>query len=165
MRKILIGLFLLSSISAFAQVKRDKFLEKYAGNLKITYQRTIDMEKEDTRYSVFLSFQNDKYKTLTDIKVIGLYSVADIEAITKDMKNVFKQMFSGEKTNMDWTREKYKMTLYDFTTSMYFAEAKGTGGYTIMPKRAVSDFIEIISTIDFGKETLLPAKTIDELVP
>lgn len=164
MKKILLGLLVLLSISVSAQVKRDKFLEKYAGNLKITYQRTIDLEKEDTRYSVFLSFQNDKYKTLTDIKVIGLYSVADIEACVKDMKSVFKQMFSGEKTNMDWTRDKYKITLYDFTTSMYFAEAK-SGGYTIMPKRAVADFIEIISTIDFGKEVLLPAKTIDELVP
>ena len=165
MRKILIGLFVLLSFSVSAQVKRDKFLEKYAGNLKITYQKITDMDNDKITYSVYLSFQNDKYKTLTDIKVIGLYSVADIEAITKDMKNVFKQMFSGEKTNMDWTREKYKMTLYDFTTNMYFAEAKGTGGYTIMPKRAVSDFIEIISTIDFGKDILLPSKTIDELIP
>jgi hypothetical protein len=165
MKNILIGLFVLLSISASAQVKRDKYLEKVAGNLKITYQKITDMDNDKITYSVYLSFQNDKYKSLTDIKVIGLYSAADIEAITKDMKNVFKQMFSGEKTNMDWTREKYKMTLYDFTTNMYFAEAKGTGGYTIMPKRAVSDFIEIISTIDFGKETLLPAKSIEELIP
>jgi hypothetical protein len=165
MKNILIGLFLLLSISVSAQVKRDKYLEKVAGNLKITYQKITDMDNDKITYSVYLSFQNDKYKSLTDIKVIGLYSAADIEAITKDMKNVFKQMFSGEKTNMDWTREKYKMTLYDFTTNMYFAEAKGTGGYTIMPKRAVSDFIEIISTIDFGKDILLPSKTIDELIP
>jgi hypothetical protein len=164
MKKILLGLLMLVSISVTAQVKRDKFIEKYAGNLKITYQRTTDIENNDTRYGVFLSFQNDKYKTLTDIKVIGLYSVADIDAIVKDMKIVFKQMFSGEKNNMDWTRDKYKMTLYDFTTSMYFTEAK-TGGYTIMDRRAVSDFIEIISTINFGKDTLLPSKTIDELIP
>jgi DNA mismatch repair ATPase MutL len=94
-----------------------------------------------------------------------LYSVADIEAISKDMKVVFKQMFSGQKVDMDWTREKYKINLYDFSSDMYFLEAKGTGGYTIMNRRAVSDFIEIISTIDFGKETLLPAKSIEELVP
>ena len=92
-------------------------------------------------------------------------TVADIEQCTKDMKTAFKQMFSGEKVNMDWMRERYKLTLYDFTSELYFAEAKGTGGYTIMSKRAVSDFIEIISTIDFGKEVLLPAKTINELVP
>jgi hypothetical protein len=165
MKKILIGLFVLLSISVSAQVKRDKLIEKYAGNLKITYQRTIDMDKGDTRYGVFFTFQNEKYKTLTDIKVVGLYSVADIEAISKDMKVVFKQMFSGQKVDMDWTREKYKINLYDFSSDMYFLEAKGTGGYTIMNRRAVSDFIEIISTIDFGKETLLPAKSIEELVP
>jgi hypothetical protein len=165
MKNILIGLFVLLSISGSAQVKREKFIEKYAGNLKITYQRTIDMDKGDTRYGVFLSFQNEKYKTLTDIKVVGLYSVADIEAITKDLKIAFKQMFTGQKVDMNWTREKYKLNLYDFSSDMYFVEVKGTGGYTIMNRRAVSDFIEIISTIDFGKEILLPAKTIDELVP
>ena len=165
MKKILLGLLVLLSISVSAQVKRDKFLEKYAGNLKITYQRTIDMDKGDTRYGVFLSFQNDKYKTLTDIKVIGLYSVVDIEQCTKDMKTAFKQMFSGQKVDMDWTRDKYKLALYDFSSELYLSEAKGTGGYTIMSKRAVSDFIELISTIDFGKEILLPSKTIDELVP
>jgi hypothetical protein len=47
---------------------------------------------------------------------------------------------------------------------LYFYDVEGVGEYTIMSKRAVSDFIEIISTIDFGKQTLLPAKTIEELV-
>ena len=167
MKNIIIGLFLFcfSTISAFAQVKRDRFIEKYAGNLKITYQRTIDMDKGDTFYSVLFSFQNDKYKTLTDTKVILLSNIADVEQCVKDIKSVFKQMFSGQKVDMEWTRDKYKMTLYDFTSDMYFADTKGTGGYTIMNKRAVSDFIEIISTINFGKETLLPSKTIDELMP
>lgn len=165
MKKILLVFLVLLSLSASAQVKREKFLEKYAGNLKITYQKIIDMEKEITTYVVYLTFQNDKYKTLTDIKVIGLYNVADIEQFTKDMKIAFKQMFSGQKVDMDWRRDKYKLTLYDFSSELYLSEAKGTGGYTTMSKRAVSDFIEIISTIDFGKEILLPSKTIDELVP
>jgi hypothetical protein len=165
MKKMLLCLLILVSISVSGQVKRDKFIEKYAGNLKITYQRTTDIENNDTRYGVFLSFQNDKYKTLTDTKIVLLTSVAEIEQCKKDIKAVFKQMFSGEKVDMDWTRDKYKMTLYDFTGDMYFAEAKGTGGYTIMNRRAVSDFIEILYTIDFGKSTLLPSKTIDELIP
>ena len=53
----------------------------------------------------------------------------------------------------------------NFSGDMYFTEGKGTGGYTIMSRRHVSDFIEILSTIDFGKDILLPSKTIDELIP
>lgn len=164
MKSISLVIFLFCSISLSAQVKRDKFLEKNAGNLKITYQKITDMDKDITSYVVYLSFQNEKYKSLTDIKVVGLYNVADIEQCKKDMKSAFKQMFGG-KVNMDWMRERYKLTLFDFTSDLYFYDVKGVGGYTIMSKRAVSDFIEIISTIDFGKETLLPAKTIEELVP
>jgi hypothetical protein len=164
MKNILIGLFVLLSISVFAQKKTDKILEKRVGNLSILYQKITYIDNDKITYMVFFVFQNDKYRSITDTKVIGLYSVADVEQCTKDMINVYKQMSTGEKTNMDWAREEYKMTLFDFSNSMYFAEAKGTGGYTIMPKNAVSNFIKTISTIDFGKETLLTAKTIDELI-
>jgi len=164
MKSILLVIFLLCSVSLSAQVKRDKFLEKKAGNLKITYQKITDMDKDITTYVVYLTFQNEKYESITDIKVVGLYNVADIEQCKKDMKTAFKQMFTSEKVTMDWIRAKYKLSLYDFTSNLYFYDVKGVGGYTIMSKRAVSDFIEIISTIDFGKETLLPAKSIEELV-
>jgi hypothetical protein len=33
-----------------------------------------------------------------------------------------------------------------------------------MSKKHISGLMELVSTIDFGKETLLPAKTIDELI-
>ena len=56
------------------------------------------------------------------------------------------------------------MGLYDFSNNLYFAEAKGTGGYTMMSKKNVGELMELVSTIDFGKETLLTAKTIDELI-
>ena len=164
MKNLLLGLFILLSTSLFAQVKREKFIEKYAGNLKITYQKTTDVESNDIRYGVFLLFQNDKYKTLDDTKIVLLTSVVELEQCKKDVISAFKQMFGG-KVDMSWVRDKYKIHLYDFSSDMYFIEGKGTGGYVIMNRRAVSDFIEIISTINFGKDTLLPSKTIDELIP
>jgi hypothetical protein len=164
MKKMLLCLLILVSISVSGQVKREKFIEKYAGNLKITYQKTIDVESNDIRYGVFLLFQNDKYKTLDDTKIVLLTSVVELEQCKKDVISAFKQMFSG-KVDMSWVRDKYKINLYDFSGDMYFTEGKGTGGYTIMSRRAVSDFIEILSTIDFGKDILLPSKTIDKLIP
>lgn len=97
-------LFLLCSLTFSVHVKRDKFLEKNAGNLKITYQKITVMDKDITTYVVYLTFQNEKYKSITDIKFIGLYNVADIEQCKKDMKTAFKQMFSVDKLNMDWMR-------------------------------------------------------------
>jgi hypothetical protein len=99
-------LFLFCSLTLSAQVKRDKFLEKNAGNHKITYQKITDMDKDITTYVVYLTFQNEKYKSITDIKLVGLYNVSDIEQCKKDMKTAFKQMFSVDKVNMDWMLSK-----------------------------------------------------------
>ena len=163
MKRILLGLLVLLSVSLSAQVKRDNFIDKFAGNLKITYQRISNLDNGDTKYYVFLSFQNINNR-LIDIKTVALFSIADMEVCVKDMKSVFRQMSTSEKVNMDWTRDKYKITLYDFTNKMHFTEPR-TGGSTTISKRNVSDLLEIMSTIDFGKETLLPSKTIYELVP
>jgi hypothetical protein len=165
MKRLLLALLVLVSISVNAQIKRDKYIDKYAGgNVKLTYQRSVDLDKGDTSYMVFFIFSNAKYTSITDTKVIGLYDKVSIEQWLKDMKNAYKQMNTGEKTNIDWTRDKYKLTLYDFSNNLYFAEAKGTGGYTMMSKKNVGELMELVSTIDFGKETLLTAKTIDELI-
>lgn len=165
MKKVLLGLLVLLSISASAQIKRDKFIDRYAGgNVKLTYLRSVDLDKGDTTYMVFFIFQNAKYTSITDTKIIGLYDKASIEQWMKDMRSAYKQMITGEKVSIDWTRDKYKLTLYDFSNNLYFAEAKGTGGYTMMSKKNVAELMEFVSTIDFGKETLLPAKTIDELI-
>ena len=87
------------------------------------------------------------------------------EVSKEDLRdNKINQVLGSEKTNIDWTRDKYKLTLYDFSNNLYFAEAKGTGGYTMMSKKNVGELMELVSTIDFGKETLLTAKTIDELI-
>ena len=83
MKKVLLGLLVLVSISASAQVKRDKFIDKYAGgNVKLTYQRSIDLDKGDTSYMVFFIFSNAKYTSITDTKVIGLYDKASIEPVS-----------------------------------------------------------------------------------
>jgi hypothetical protein len=165
MKKLLLGLLVLVSISVNAQTKRDKFIDRYAGgNVKLTYQRSIDLDKGDTLYMVFFIYQNAKYSTITDTKVIGLYNKEELAQFVKDMKTAYKQMITGEKVSIDWSRDKYKLSLYDFTNNLYLAEAKGTGGYSIMSKKNVAEMLELVTTIDFGKETLLPAKTIEEIL-
>ena len=80
------------------------------------------------------------------------------------MKSAYKQILTGEKVDMDWNREEYKLTLYNFSKNLILTEGKGTGGYTLLSKNNVRDLMELVSTVDFGKETLLPAKSVDELI-
>jgi hypothetical protein len=165
MKKVLLGFLVLVSISVNAQTKRDKFIDRYAGgNVKLTYQRSIDLDKGDTTFMVFFIYQNAKYSAITDTKIIGLYSKEELAQFVKDMKTAYKQMLTGEKVSIDWSRNEYKLRLFDFTNDLYLIEAKGTGGYSIMTKKHVAEMLELVSTIDFGKETLLPAKTIDEII-
>lgn len=152
------------SVSINAQVKRDYFINENAGNLKLIYQRNVDLDKGDTIYMVMFLFQNAKYTSITDTKVIGLYDKPTLEQWMKDMKTAYKQMLTGEKVSIDWARDNYKLTLYDFTNNLYLTEPKGTGGYIPMTKKHVVDLMQSASRIDFGKDILLPAKTIEELI-
>jgi hypothetical protein len=165
MKKVLLGLLLLGSISVNSQIKREKFIDKEAGgNVTLKYQRSVDLDKGDTTYMVYFIFQNAKYTSITDTKIIAFYEKSSIAQLMKDMKSAYKQMITGEKVSIDWNREKYKLNLYDFSNDLYLIEGKGTGGYTMMSKKDVADLMEALSTIDFGMGTLLPAKTIDELI-
>jgi hypothetical protein len=164
MKNLITIILILFSINSFGQMKRDKFIEKNIGGVKLIYQRAVDIEKGDSTYVLFFSFQNAKYSRLTDIKIIGLFSRNAIEQWMKDMKSAYKQILTGEKVDMDWNREEYKLTLYNFSKNLILTEGKGTGGYTLLSKNNVRDLMELVSTVDFGKETLLPAKSVDELI-
>jgi hypothetical protein len=162
MKKILLGLLILISIPTFAQNKIDKIIEKDAGNIRIIYQSISNLDSGDIKYYLLFSFQNIDNRFI-DIKSIAFFNISEMELLVKDMKSVFKQMSIGDKVNMDWTRQRYKIILYDFSNKMHFTDLR-TGGSTTISKRNLSDLLEIMSTIDFGKKTLLTGKTIDELI-
>lgn len=164
--KLIISVFLLIFfLSGFSQTKREKFIDVYAGgNVKLTYQATIDLDKKDTTWGAYLIFQNAKYTSITDTKVIALYDKETINQFLKDLISAFKQMNLGEKVSLSWARDKYILNLYDFSKDLYLQESKGTGGYIPMSKKNVGDLIIQISTIDFGSPVLLPIKTVDELI-
>ena len=170
MKKILLGLLILISLPTFAQNKIDKIIDKKAGNITITYQSISNLDNGDVKYYLLFSFQNIDNRFL-DIRAIAFFNISEMELLVKDMKSAFKQMSIGEKVNMDWTRQRYKIILYDFSNKMHFTAFKtgggsisGASGSTAISKRNLSDLLEIMSTIDFGKETLLAGKTIDELI-
>jgi hypothetical protein len=134
----------------YAQKKRVTISESKIGGLSNSYTKSINLETKDTIYSVFSGFQNEEYKTITDIKYIAFSNNENLQEFIKDLKNVLIEMES--KVSISWKREYYKLDLYDFSNELYLQEAPKKGkGYTLLTKNQVSEYIVWLETIDFGK--------------
>jgi hypothetical protein len=134
----------------YAQKKRVTISESKIGGLSNSYTKSINLETKDTIYSVFSVFQNEEYKTITDIKYIAFSNNENLQEFIKDLKNVLIEMES--KVSISWKREYYKLDLYDFSNELYLQEAPKKGkGYTLLTKNQVSEYIVWLETIDFGK--------------
>jgi hypothetical protein len=134
----------------YAQKKRVTISESKIGGLSNSYTKSINLETKDTIHSVFSGFQNEEYKTITDIKYIAFSNNENLQEFIKDLKNVLIEMES--KVSISWKREYYKLDLYDFSNELYLQEAPKKGkGYTLLTKNQVSEYIVWLETIDFGK--------------
>jgi len=134
----------------YAQKKRVTISESKIGGLSNSYTKSINLETKDTIYSVFSGFQNEEYKTITDIKYIAFSNNENLKEFIKDLKNALIEMES--KVSISWKREYYKLDLYDFSNELYLQEAPKKGkGYTLLTKNQVSEYIVWLETIDFGK--------------
>ena len=163
MKKVLLALLVLVSISGKAQIKREKFINTNVGGITFSYGRSIDLDKGDTTYMVFLLFQNAKYSSITDTKILSFYDAASIAMFIKDLKSAYKQMSSGEKIDISWNRDTYKMNLYNFSNSLYLYGDRPEG-YTNVTLKSLSSILELFYTIDFGKVDKLPSKSIEEIM-
>lgn len=154
MKKLLLGALLLVAFTSNAQIKREKFIEKYAGRVQVLYQRSINIDKEDTMYMVFLVYQNAKYSTIADTKIIGIYQNEELAKLIKDLTTAYNEMSKGEKVELEWSRDKYRLALYNFSNNLYLYEAKGSSGYTMLNKKEIVQMVELLSSIDIGNTNL-----------
>ena len=88
MKKNICTIFLLIGFVNFgiAQVKSVKLLDNRIANIHLIYEKSIDLEKGDTLYMVYMGFQNARYSSITDIKSIALF---DIETLNEFLKDLF----------------------------------------------------------------------------
>lgn len=153
MKKIILFLVmsLAFSVSGNAQKKRVTILESKIGLLSLTYGKTIDLESITTDYYLYIGFQNQKYTTITDIKYVFITNDDDLKGLIKDLKMALTEMQT--KQNIEWTKELYKLTLYDFTSNLYFCESPKKGsGSTSISKKDVEKLIIWLESIEIGKE-------------
>ena len=152
MKKILFIsiLFLCYANSLMAQKKRVDVSKSNIGSLMSTYVKSIDLEVKDTVYYVYIGFQNEKYKTITDAKSIFLTKDVEVKALIKDLKTAVLEMET--KQNIEWRKELYVLALYDFSNRLYISEKPTKGsGYTTISKKEVEELIKWLESFEFGK--------------
>lgn len=150
MKKIILLFVLAFSLSINAQLKRVVISETEIGEVSAKYLKSINTETKDTLFLAYLGFQNQKYKSFTDIKSIYFTSQDEINEFVSDLKNVSKEMDS--KAEMSWNRTNYSMILFDFANLVYLYQAPRKGsGYTTLNKKHVDKLIEWLESIEFRK--------------
>lgn len=153
MKKIILFLVmsLVFSVSGKAQQKRVTILESKIGLLKPSYSKTIDLETKTTLYYLYIGFQNQKYKSITDSKSVFITNDADLKNLIKDLKMAMPEMES--KQNIEWKKDLYILALYDFSDKLYFCESPKKGsGYTTISKKEVEELILWLESFQFGIE-------------
>lgn len=157
MKKNICTIFLLIGLVNFsnAQVKSVKLLNNRIAKIHLIYEKSIDLEKGDTLYMVFMGFQNARYSSITDIKSIALFDIETVNEFLKDLLNAKKQMELGEKITMAWDRAHYQLQLHDFTKDLSFGDKDGRG-YTWLNINNLNKLISTLNRFKFGSDQILP---------
>jgi hypothetical protein len=150
MKKILLLALLVLGFGMNAQKKTVDISKTEIGKLNAKHSLSIDLEKKDTIAYVYLGFQNEKYKSISDRKSILFRNQEEVNAFIKDLKTAFPEMET--KQNINWKKEKYSISLYDFSFEMYLSDKPSSvSGYTLLTKKDVENLITWLEKIQFGK--------------
>jgi len=122
MKKLITTILILAAVQVIAQRKTVKVSELRVGYTHLQKAISIDLDKGDSLKYVYISFKNDKYKSITDIKSVILYSVDEYNQFRKDMKLAFQEMTTGSSIN--WARDEYTISVYDFTNTVYLSDKR-----------------------------------------
>jgi hypothetical protein len=151
MKNITLFITLLFSSSYFSQIKTVDISDKKIGSLSCLYTKKINLDKNDTSYVVFISYQNKEYTSITDLKSIYM---SQRDSLTfKEFIIVLKKALPEmeTKTSINWRKEKYEINLYDFSKEMYLSEPTNKGkGYCTLKKADVIKLINWLESFTFG---------------
>lgn len=153
MKKVLcVLLFTFTLIGGVtAQKKHIAISEIKAGPVTAFYFKEANLETGDTSYYVFLRLQNAEYSNISDQKAILFTKQRELIQFIKDLKAALLEM--GNKQIIAWTREQYKISLFDSSNLLYLYESPSEGnGYTTLDKNDVEKLITWLETIKIGKD-------------
>lgn len=140
---------IILSLNLHAQKKtNDLSVEEIKPFIVCKYSQVIDMDKADTSYYVYMAFQNEKYKSITDVQSVGIADSTMLADFIKDLKGALAEM-DNKASQMDWDRKRYKIHKYDFSKDLYLENYKG--GYVIINKKSTESLIAWLESIRFAK--------------
>ena len=145
MKKILSILLVLGVFSThlFSQTIRKELDRKEFGTLNCTYSISIDVGNSDTSFYVYCSFQNQKYKSITDLGSISIYKMEDKDKMVSDLKECVKYM---DDKSISFSIGQF--TLYDFSKNLYITDRSDyTNKTTSINKKNVLKWIEWLESI------------------
>lgn len=143
-------LLLFCAWSINAQTKKIDISKLKIGAISALYAKSIDIEKNDTIFYVYLGFQNAKFKSISDMKSVFLSKDEETKNLLKDLKSALPEI--GTKQSIAWKKDLYGITLYDFSNGLYFYENPSKGsGYTVIQKNDVEKLISWLESFEFGK--------------
>jgi len=154
MKKLLLtSILFFSFLLSFCQTKKTTIAENQIGAISCEFARSIKLETNDTLNYLYFSFQNSKYKSITDLKSIFFTITkdsSDIFEFVKSLKAAYNEM--GTKTDITWDKKDYRISLYSFNDKLYLCEPIEEGtGYTTLNKEQTNQLINWIEEIGFIK--------------
>jgi len=138
------------SFSIYSQNKRVSISTAKIGAIDCKYAKSINLERKDTIYYTFIGFKDERYKTLDETASIMIADDKELQKLVSDLKLSLSEMDS--KPDLNFTREQYKIYLFNFTELLYLYQTPSKGdGYTTLTKKEVDEFIVWLEKINFGK--------------
>ena len=106
--KKLIYIILFLPFLALGQTQEVSIIKTTIDPISLTYSETKDLEKNTSLFGIHMSWQNDKYDAIIDIKSMGFYgesSNEDFFQLRKDLVYCYKLMVTPEYKNLKRSKE------------------------------------------------------------
>lgn len=135
MKNLLLILLLIIPFVGFSQIVTKTLNKKKIGFvLDCKNEMKIDMSTNDTSYTVFCSFQNQKYRHIIDIGSVFMMRKETLDKTISQLKECLKYM---DDKSISFSIGQFEK--YDFSKNLYI---KDDGKSTTLSKKGVTKWIE-----------------------
>lgn len=150
MKKVLFTLLILLSFTSFSQRSTQIIFKRKIGTVNIEMVETSNDNIYESTL-IFLSFQNAKYSTITDIGNIMITDSTELNKLISDLNSAYMNMRDRKRgLNISYKHLRYGIDIYDFTTNAYLLDEKGRK-YTTLTSSQVKSIINSISSLKMPK--------------
>lgn len=145
---ILLFTLVLTSFSPFAQTTRESLAKKKISGITVEMIKSTDPSREDL-VLVFLTYQNQKYSTISDVASIMLTDSTDLRKFNSDLQACYDYMNSGEKgKSIIYEHKRYRLEIFDFSKNLYINDETGRK-YIAVDKKTLETLIEFMKTLEY----------------